>query len=148
MGSFYRSQHELVCVFKPGSAPHINNIELGRFGRNRTNVWNYAGVNAFGQGRAHLQLHPTVKPAAMVEDAIRDCSRRKGRILNPFLGLGTTLVAAERTGRTSYGIEIDPRYCDVALRRLKTVCGLEATLSSTGEAFEQAASRRHGQAAT
>lgn len=89
MGSFYRSQHELVCVFKSGTAPHINNIELGRFGRNRSNVWNYAGVNAFGEGRADLQLHPTVKPVAMVEDAIRDCSRRKGVILDPFLGSGT-----------------------------------------------------------
>ncbi|WP_456840272.1 DNA modification methylase [Bradyrhizobium sp. USDA 4486] len=144
MGSFYRSQHELVCVFKSGSAPHINNIELGKFGRNRTNVWNYAGVNAFGSSRADLQLHPTVKPVAMVEDAIRDCSRRKGIILDPFLGSGTTLISAERTGRIGYGIEIDPRYCDVALRRLKAVCGLEAVLEATGEAFEGVAARRLG----
>ncbi|SDH21396.1 DNA modification methylase [Bradyrhizobium sp. Rc2d] len=142
MGSFYRSQHELVCVFKSGSAPHINNIELGKFGRNRTNVWNYAGVNAFGEGRADLQLHPTVKPVAMVEDAIRDCSRRKGLILDPFLGSGTTLIAAERTGRIGYGIEIDPRYCDVALRRLQAVCGLGAVLETTGEPFEAVAARR------
>lgn len=142
MGSFYRSQHELVCVFKSGSAPHINNIELGKFGRNRTNVWNYAGVNAFGEGRADLQLHPTVKPVAMVEDAIRDCSRRKGLILDPFLGSGTTLIAAERTGRIGYGIEIDPRYCDVALRRLQAVCGLGAVLATTGEPFEAVAARR------
>lgn len=142
MGSFYRSQHELVCVFKSGSAPHINNIELGKFGRNRTNVWNYAGVNAFGEGREDLKLHPTVKPVAMVEDAIRDCSRRKGLVLDPFLGSGTTLIAAERAGRVGYGIEIDPRYCDVAIRRLKAVCGLEAVLEATGEPFEAVAARR------
>ncbi|MET4183440.1 hypothetical protein ABIB94_005559 [Bradyrhizobium sp. JR7.2] len=144
MGSFYRSQHELVCVFKSGSAPHINNIELGKFGRNRTNVWNYAGVNAFGEGRSDLQLHPTVKPVAMVEDAIRDCSRRKGIILDPFLGSGTTLIAADRTGRIGYGIEIDPRYCDVALRRLNAVCGVDAILESSGEPFEAVATRRQG----
>lgn len=142
MGSFYRSQHELVCVFKSGKAPHINNIELGRFGRNRTNVWNYEGVSSFGAGRADLQLHPTVKPVALVEDAIRDCSRRKGIILDPFLGSGTTLIAAERTSRIGYGIEIDPRYCDVTLRRLQTVCGLGAVLEATGEAFEAVATRR------
>lgn len=142
MGSFYRSQHELVCVFKCGSAPHINNIELGKFGRNRTNVWNYAGVNAFGESRSDLQLHPTVKPVAMVEDAIRDCSRRKGIILDPFIGSGTTLIAAERTGRIGYGIEIDPHYCDVALRRLKTVCGLDAVLEATSESFEEVAAGR------
>ncbi|MGY4513632.1 site-specific DNA-methyltransferase [Bradyrhizobium sp. USDA 3650] len=142
MGSFYRSQHELVCVFKSGSAPHINNIELGKFGRNRTNVWNYAGVNAFGNDRADLQLHPTVKPVAMVEDAIRDCSRRKGLVLDPFLGSGTTLIAAERAGRIGYGIEIDPRYCDVTLRRLQTVCGLDAVFEATGEPFGAVAARR------
>lgn len=147
MGSFYRSQHEFVCVFKSGSEPHINNIELGKFGRNRTNVWNYAGVNAFGKHRADLQLHPTVKPVAMVEDAIRDCSHRKGLVLDPFLGSGTTLIAAERTGRIGYGIEIDPRYCDVALRRVQTVCGLKAVLESTGEPFEAVAARRQREAA-
>ncbi|WGR73901.1 MULTISPECIES: site-specific DNA-methyltransferase [unclassified Bradyrhizobium] len=142
MGSFYRSQHELVCVFKSGAAPHINNIQLGKHGRNRTNVWNYAGVNAFGESRSDLQLHPTVKPVAMVEDAIRDCSRRNGIILDPFLGSGTTLIAAERTGRIGYGIEIDPHYCDVALRRLKAVCGLDVVLGATSEPFETVALRR------
>jgi len=145
MGSFYRSQHELVCVFKSGTAPHINNIELGRFGRNRTNVWNYPGVNAFGESRSDLRLHPTVKPVAMVEDAIRDCSRRKGIILDPFLGSGTTLIAAERTGRIGYGIEIDPHYCDVVLRRLKAVCGLDAALDITGESFEEVEVRRRAE---
>ncbi|CUT11439.1 ParB domain protein nuclease [Bradyrhizobium sp.] len=142
MGSFYRSQHELVCVFKSGSAPHVNNIDLGRFGRNRSNVWNYPGVSAFGEGRSDLRLHPTVKPVAMVEDAILDCSRRKGIILDPFLGSGTTLIAAERTGRIGCGIEIDPHYCDVALRRLKAVCGLDAILETTGESFEDVETRR------
>ncbi|WP_349645091.1 site-specific DNA-methyltransferase [Bradyrhizobium sp. Leo121] len=137
MGSFYRSQHELVCVFKSGTGAHLNNIELGKHGRNRTNIWNYAGVSAFGSGRSDLALHPTVKPVALVEDAIRDCSRRKGIVLDPFLGSGTTLVAAERTGRIGYGIEIDPKYCDVILRRLQSLCGLNATLQGTGESFEQ-----------
>lgn len=131
-------------MFKSGSAPHINNIELGKFGRNRTNVWNYAGVNAFGENRSDLQLHPTVKPVALVEDAIRDCSRSNGLVLDPFLGSGTTLIAAERTGRTGYGIEIDPRYCDVALRRLKAVCGLDAILESSGEPFDAVAARAQG----
>jgi DNA modification methylase len=128
MGSFYRSQHEFVCVFKSGDAPHINNIELGRFGRYRTNIWEYAGVNGFGNARSYLELHPTVKPVALVEDAIRDCSRRKGIVLDPFCGSGTTLVAAQRTGRRGFGIELDPLYCDVILRRLRSVCGLRASL--------------------
>jgi DNA modification methylase len=128
MGSFYRSQHEFVCVFKSGDAPHINNIELGRFGRYRTNIWEYAGVNGFGNARSYLELHPTVKPVALVEDAIRDCSRRKGIVLDPFCGSGTTLIAAQRTGRRGFGIELDPLYCDVILRRLRSVCGLRASL--------------------
>lgn len=136
MGSFYRSQHEFVCVFKSGDAPHINNIELGKYGRYRTNVWEYAGVNGFGNARSDLELHPTVKPAALVEDAIRDCSRRKGIVLDPFCGSGTSLIAAERTGRCGFGIELDPLYCDVTLRRLRSVCGLEAILEATGQSFE------------
>ena len=142
LGSFYRSQHELVCVFKSGTAPHINNIEFGKHGRHRTNVWNYAGVSSFGTSRSDLQLHPTVKPVAMIEDAIRDCSRRKGLILDPFIGSGTTLIAAERTGRVACGIEIDPQYCDVALRRLRAVCDLDAILERTGEPFELLAEKR------
>ena len=121
MGSLYRSQHEFVFVFKSGTAPHINNIELGKYGRYRTNVWNYAGVNSFGEDRGHLSLHPTVKPVAMVADAIRDCSHRRGIVLDAFVGSGTTLIAAEKTGRRGYGIEIDPAYCDVAIRRLRAV---------------------------
>jgi DNA modification methylase len=135
MGSLYRSQHEFVFVFKSGTAPHINNVELGKHGRYRTNVWNYAGVNSFGRDRADLTLHPTVKPVAMVADALRDCSHRKGIVLDAFVGSGTTLIAAEKTGRRGYGIEIDPGYCDVTIRRLSSVCGLEAILEATGRRF-------------
>jgi DNA modification methylase len=147
MGSMYRSQHEFVFVFKSGTAPHINNVELGKNGRYRTNVWSYAGVNSFGSDRSDLSLHPTVKPVAMVADAIRDCSHRKGIVLDAFVGSGTTLIAAEKTGRRGYGIEIDPAYCDVTIRRLRAVCGLEAVLEATGRCFgeveaERAAARK------
>lgn len=105
MGSLYRSQHEMVFVFKSGTAPHINNVELGRHGRYRTNVWTYAGANTFSATRdADLAMHPTVKPVALVADAILDCSRRRGIVFDAFAGSGTTLVAAERTGRRGYGI--------------------------------------------
>ena len=142
MGSLYRSQHEFVLVFKSGTAPHINNVELGKYGRYRTNVWNYAGVNSFGGDRADLNLHPTVKPVAMVADAIRDCSNRKGIVLDAFVGSGTTLIAAERTGRRGYGIEIDPLYCDVTIRRLRAVCGLEAVLEAAGQRFGEVEAER------
>jgi DNA modification methylase len=142
MGSLYRSQHEFVFVFKSGTAPHINNVELGKHGRYRTNVWNYAGVNSFGEDRADLTLHPTVKPVAMVADALRDCSHRKGIVLDAFVGSGTTLIAAEKTGRQGYGIEIDPAYCDVTIRRLRSVCGLEAVLEATGQRFGEVEAER------
>ena len=142
MGSLYRSQHELVFVFKSGTAPHINNVELGKHGRYRTNVWSYAGVNSFGGDRDDLSLHPTVKPVAMVADAIRDCSHRKGIILDAFVGSGTTLIAAEKTGRRGYGIEIDPAYCDVTIRRLHAVCGLDAVLEATGQRFGEVEAER------
>jgi hypothetical protein len=142
MGSLYRSQHELVFVFKSGTATHINNVELGRYGRYRTNVWNYAGVNGFGEDRGDLNLHPTVKPVAMVADAIKDCSHRKGIVLDAFVGSGTTLIAAERTGRRGYGIEIDAAYCDVTIRRLRAVCGLDAVLEATGQRFAEVEAER------
>lgn len=127
MGSLYRSQHELIFVFKNGNAPHINNVELGRFGRNRSNVWHYAGVNAFGKNRqSELAMHPTVKPLALVSDAILDCSKRGGIVLDAFAGSGTTLIAAEKTGRRGYGIEIDPHYADVIIRRFENLYGLSA----------------------
>jgi DNA modification methylase len=118
MGSFYRSKHELCFVFKSGEGPHLNTFELGQHGRYRTNVWEYAGVNTFRAGRADdLAMHPTVKPTAMMADAIRDVTKRGALVLDPFAGSGTTLIAAEKTGRTCCAIEYDPRYCDVIVRR-------------------------------
>jgi 16S rRNA G966 N2-methylase RsmD len=137
MGSFYRSKHEFVFVWKRGTAPHVNNVELGRHGRSRTNVWDYPGVNAFGKGRlADLEMHPTVKPVALVADALKDCSQRNALVLDPFGGSGTTIVAAERTGRKARAIEIDPVYVDVAVRRWQRLTGKTAVLASTGESFE------------
>jgi DNA modification methylase len=138
MGTFYRSKHELIFVWKVGTAPHVNNFELGQHGRHRTNVWDYAGVNTMRPGRLEeLAMHPTVKPVALVADAIKDCSRRKGIILDAFMGSGTTLIAAERTGRRARGIELDPAYVDVAVRRWQTYSGKAATLISSGETFEE-----------
>lgn len=138
MGTFYRSQHELVFVFKKGDAPHINNFELGQHGRYRTNVWNYPGVNTFkGKGYELLAMHPTVKPVSLIADAIRDCSHRKGIVLDPFAGSGTILIAAERTGRHARAIELDPQYVDVAINRWQRVTGKQAVLVSTGQTWEQ-----------
>lgn len=123
MGSLYRSQHELVFVFKNGTAKHINNVELGKHGRYRTNVWHYPGVNAFGGRQEDLELHPTVKPVAMVADAMLDCSNPKDLILDPFGGSGTTLIAAEKTGRQTALIELDPHYCDVIIKRWEDMTG-------------------------
>lgn len=136
MGSLYRSQHELVFVFKHGSAPHINNVQLGKHGRYRTNVWQYQGMNSFGESRDEdLATHPTVKPVAMIEDAIQDCSKRGGIILDAFAGSGTTLVAAHRTGRIGYGLELDPTYCDVIIKRLQAETGEAARLQGSDEIF-------------
>jgi 16S rRNA G966 N2-methylase RsmD len=138
MGSLYRSQHELIFVFKAGTPAHVNNVELGRHGRYRTNVWTYAGANTFSATRDDdLAMHPTVKPVAMVADAILDCSKRKGIVLDAFAGSGTTLVAAHRTGRRGYGIELDPLYCDVILRRLMKLTGLQAEHFATGRTFAE-----------
>ena len=138
MGSFYRSRHELVFVWKSGSGPHINNFELGQHGRSRTNVWEYPGISAMRPGRLEeLAMHPTVKPVALVLDAIKDCSRRNGIILDPFLGSGTTVIAAERSGRCARGIEIDTTYVDVAIKRWQTYTGKNATLAATGRSFEE-----------
>jgi hypothetical protein len=117
-GSFYRSQHELIGVFRVGPAPHLNAIELGRHGRSRSNVWKYAGANSFRAGRIDdLTAHPTMKPIALVADAIKDCTRRHAVVLDTFSGSGTTLLAAERVGRHARALEIDPHYVDVAVRR-------------------------------
>ena len=143
MGSFYRSQHELVFVFKRGDAPHINNFELGQHGRYRTNVWTYPGVNTFkGKGYQLLALHPTVKPVSLIADALRDCSHRKGIVLDPFAGSGTILIAAERTGRQARAIELDPQYVDVGLLRWQRVTGKQATLAATGQSWSEVRAER------
>ena len=140
MGTFYRSKHEMIFVWKNGSAPHVNTFELGQYGRNRTNVWDYDGVNTMRAGRMdELAMHPTVKPVAMVADAIKDCSRRGGLILDPFCGSGTILIAAEKTGRRARAIELDPRYVDVAIRRWEQYSGKTAGLAPMGETFEEVA---------
>lgn len=142
MGSFYRSQHELVYVFKVGEGPHINNFGLGERGRYRSNVWRYPGVNAFGGNRdADLAMHPTVKPVAMVVDALRDCSKKGGVVLDPFGGSGTTLIAAERTGRSARLVELDPLYCDVTLRRWQQFTAKSANLAD-GRLFDDLARER------
>jgi len=143
MGSFYRSKHELVLVWKNGTAAHINNFELGQHGRYRSNVWDYAGVNTIRPGRLEeLAMHPTVKPVAMVADAVKDCSARNGIILDPFIGSGTTIIAAERTGRRGRGIEFDPAYVDVAIKRWQTYTGKVATLQMSGQSFEDVEEQR------
>ena len=143
MGSLYRSKHELVLVFKVGRRPHINNVSLGRLGRHRSNVWDYAGATSFGRDRNKtLAMHPTVKPVGMVADAIRDCSNRGDRVLDGFCGSGTTLIAAERAGRVVYGMEIDPHYVDVAIRRWIQTFKSEPVLLGTSEAWPAVETRR------
>jgi DNA modification methylase len=143
MGSLYRSKHELVFVYKVGTGPHVNTIELGKNGRYRTNVWDYAGVNTWRPGRdADLQMHPTVKPTALVIDAIKDCSRRGEIVLDAFSGSGTTIIAAQKCRRRARVIELDPLYVDVAIRRWQTFTGEAATMAITGETFEEVDERR------
>jgi DNA modification methylase len=138
MGSFYRSQHELVFVFRNGREAHLNNVQLGRFGRSRTNVWTYPGANGFARKGTEdlLAFHPTVKPIALVADAILDCTKRDDIVLDPFIGSGTTILAAERTGRRCFGIEIDPIYVDTAIARWERLTGKKA-VNSQGLTFEQ-----------
>ncbi len=146
MGTFYRSKHELVFVYKNGTAPHINTFELGQHGRSRSNVWTYAGANVLGAERLEeLRMHPTVKPVALIADAIKDCSRRGGLILDSFAGSGSTIIAAEQSGRRAYGLEIDPGYVDTAVRRWQTYTGEAATHGETGQTFDQVMADR-GQA--
>jgi DNA modification methylase len=136
MGSLYRSQHEFVFVLKCGNANHVNNVELGKHGRNRSNVWEYRGINSFGRDRDELlRAHPTVKPVALVADAIKDCSKRGDFILDPFGGSGTTLIAAEKTKRRAALIELDPGYVDTIIRRWQTYTRGEAVLVRTGVTF-------------
>jgi DNA modification methylase len=148
MGSFYRSQHELVLVFRKGKGPHRNNIQLGQFGRNRTNVWRYPGIHSLSKQSDEgnlLALHPTVKPVAMVADAILDCTARGEVVLDAFLGSGTTLMAAERVGRICCGIEIDPIYIDVAIRRWQNYTGEAAVHSQSGKTFNEVAAQKEVQ---
>ena len=145
MGSFYRSQHELIFVFRKGKEPHRNNVQLGRFQRNRTNVWRYPGVNTLSKAGAEgnlLALHPTVKPVAMIADAILDCSARGDIVLDNFSGVGSTILAAEKVGRVCYAIEIDPLYVDSAVKRWECQTGEKAVCAVTGKHFDQLEVRR------
>src|SRR5436190_14974305 len=142
MGSLYRSGHEFVFVFKHGRSAHRNNVQLGGFGRNRSNVWRYPGANSFARGGAEgnlLALHPTVKPVALVADAILDCSARGDIVLDAFLGSGTGLIAAERTGRRCYGLELDPAYTDTTIRRWQALTGRNAHHAASGRSFDDLA---------
>jgi len=140
MGSLYRSQHELIAVYKSGTAAHINNIELGRHGRHRSNLWSYVGQSALnGTRKSKLSLHPTVKPVALVADAIRDCSNRGDLILDPFGGAGTTLIAAEKTGRRARLIELNPIYVDVTVQRWQRLTDRTAYHAVTGRPFSSSA---------
>jgi DNA modification methylase len=142
MGSLYRSQHELLFVFKHGRHRHRNNVQLGQFGRNRSNVWHYPGANSFARCGAEgnlSALHPTVKPVAMIADAILDCSARGDIVLDGFVGSGTTVIAAERTGRRCYGIELDPVYVDTIIRRWQGLTGGTADHAASGRGFDDLA---------
>lgn len=137
-GSFYRSRHEMVVVARVGHQPYRNNIELGKHGRNRSNVWEYAGVNSFRRERLNdLSMHPTVKPVAMIADAIKDCTRRGDFVLDPFTGSGSTLIACEKVGRRARLLEIDPQYVDVSIRRWQQFTGKDAIHSASGKTFDE-----------
>src|SRR5262249_6352141 len=145
LGSFYRSQHELVLVFQNGSGTSINNIQLGTYGRNRSNVWEYPGQNVPTDERLEaLAMHPTVKPVRLVADAILDCSQRNGLILDGFAGSGTTIVAAEQTGRIACALELDPHYVDVTVLRWEKLAGESARHEGTGLTFSEIARQRVG----
>lgn len=137
MGSFYRSQHELIFVFQSGKDSHVNNVELGKHGRYRTNVWHYAGVNSFGSEHKNLKMHPTVKPVELVRDAILDASKRGRIVLDAFLGSGTTLIAAEKAGRICYGIEYEPLYVDTIIRRYYELTGVWAVRKDDGKPYNK-----------
>jgi DNA modification methylase len=148
MGALYRSRHELIFVFKRGGAPHRNNVMLGRFGRDRTNVWLYPGPRTPSEEGNLLEWHPTVKPARLVADAILDCTARGDIVLDAFLGSGTTVIAAERTARRCYGLEIDPLYVDTIVRRWQAYTGGEACHASSGRSFSEFEAEREKEART
>ena len=142
-GSFYRSAHELIGVFRAGTSAHLNNVQLGRHGRARSNVWHYAGVNTFRAGRLDdLSCHPTVKPVALVADAIKDCTARGDIVLDTFGGSGSTILAAERVGRRAYTLEIEPRFVDVAIRRWQAFSRKDAIHADSGLSFDELTSKR------
>jgi DNA modification methylase len=144
-GSFYRSQHELIGVFRVGATPHLNTVELGRHGRSRSNVWHYSGANTFRAGRMDdLRAHPTVKPVAMIADGMKDCTHRNDIVLDTFCGSGTTILAAERVGRRGCGLEIDPGYVDVAVRRWQAFSGRDALHVASGLTFEEIGLQHRG----
>jgi DNA modification methylase len=141
MGGIYRNQHELVAVFRAGTGQPVNNVELGKYGRNRSNVWSYPGMASFGAGRDELLAsHPTVKPIALISDVLRDVTKRGDVVLDTFLGSGSTLMAAQETGRICFGVELDPLYVDAAIRRWQRATGLDAVHAESGQTFEQSAS--------
>jgi DNA modification methylase len=143
MGTFYRSKHELIFVFKIGTAPHTNTFGLGETGRYRTNVWDYAGVSSMTAHRQEeLEMHPTVKPTALVADALRDCTKRGEIVLDAFGGSGTTLIAAETCGRRARLIEYEPGYCDTIVARWQRLTGKQAKLVETGDSFEDVQEQR------
>src|SRR3984885_2276855 len=149
MGSLYRSQHELLPLFKKGTAPHVNNVELGKRGRWRSNVWTYPGASSLGSdARRGLKDHPPVKPTAMLEDAPLDLTNRSDIVVDPFLGSGSTLIAADKTGRVCRGLEFDPLYVDVIVRRYEGGSGQAAVLAETGESFRELSARREREAST
>ena len=138
MGSHYRGQHELCPIFKKGKAPHLNTVELGKHGRYRTNVWSHRGMSSFGRGRDEaLASHPTVKPVGLLIEAIKDCTRRGDLVIDPFLGSGSTLIAAEKAGRVCFGIELDPLYCDLIISRFDKLSGIQAVNAATGLSFAE-----------
>jgi DNA modification methylase len=142
-GSFYRSQHELIGVFRVGDQPHQNNIELGRHGRNRSNLWSYPGVVGFGAERAELlRMHPTTKPVAMIADAMRDCTGKGDAVLDSFVGSGSTIMAAEKIGRRAYALDCEPRYIDVTIRRWEKFTRAEAVLDGDGRTFAEIKAER------
>jgi DNA modification methylase len=145
MGSLYRSQHELLPLFKKGTAPHVNNVELGKRGRWRSNVRTYPGASPLGSdARRGLKDHPTVKPTAMLEDALLDLSNCSEIVVDPFLGSGSTLIAADKTGRVCRGVELDPLYVDVIVRRYEAATGNPAVLAETGETSDRLIARKSG----
>jgi DNA modification methylase len=148
LGSLYRSQHELCAVFKFGDEPHVNNVELGKHGRSRSNLWTARGMASFGRERNELlSLHPTVKPVRLLADAILDASKRGDTVLDPFLGSGSTLLACDEVGRRCFGVEIDPAYVDVTVRRWQQATRRDAIFEDTGETFDERTARRAAEAA-